>query len=1051
MANSTPPRRLPRALRWLGCILLAGVLLVGAAWLALPPLVKHVAQQQIEDQLGRKSSIGAIAFNPFTLVLTLSDFTLYEPDGASAAFSVKTVLVDVAPAALFRLEPRLSAVKLVAPNLHIVRLPGEGVARYNFSDVIERILALPKSDKPTLFSIANIQLENGTIQFDDKVNDKRVTVAALNIGLPYVSNFPDQVDAFVQPSLSATVNGAPFALKGRSKPFAGSQDTALALDLERLDLASYVKFSPVALPLALQGAMLSTKLDLRFVRKRGLPQVLLSGSVRLADVALGDKFGAPLLKAREIALDLGQLDVLAGIGTLDSVEILQPQLFLGAGAGGIVSAERIGLLNAAIDAPARSVKADALRLAGLQGELRRDAQGQFNLSQLSRRLGASDGAGRTAPPAKTAAKVDAEVDAKAEADWLLTLKQFAVADSAIAYVDNGVAPPVRVRADGLNLTLDDVSSRFEQPLKVALRTQLNKTGKLALDGSIAPQFKAIDLALDARNLQVATLQPYFADYLNVTLGSGLASAKGQLTVLPAGAGRELGLTYRGVLGLANFRVLDKENEADFLKWRALDIAGIDLQLGGPRPLVGLDKITLSDFYARVILSETAKLNLQDILVAKDAPAGAPTPSLTSADPAKAAPVASAPIAPSVQAKGKASAPLVRIGQIVLKGGNINYTDNFVKPNYTANLTGMNGTVGAIASDRAQAAPLDLGGKIDNDATVAISGSLNPLLSPMFLDIKASANNVELTRLTPYAAKYAGYAIEKGKLSMAVSYRVENDKLVAQNDVRIDQLTFGEKIDSPSATKLPVLLAVALLKDRHGQININLPVAGTLSDPEFSVGGLIMRIFVNLIVKAVTSPFALLGAAFGGGDELGYAEFAPGSAALTAATQGKLDIIGKALGERPGLKLDLIGRVDPPSDADGVRRNILRTKLNVFKRKDSLDQGADAQADEAALSDADKAKYMAKVYGASKFDKPRNAIGLAQTLTPVEMEKLIVANTLVTPDALRALAQRRAEVVRNYLESKAAIAPERIFLIAPKLVADGIKDQGSPNRVDFALK
>ena len=1046
MANSTPPRRLPRALRWLGFTLLAGVLLVGAAWLALPPLVKHVAQQQIEEQLGRKCRIGALAFNPFALVLTLSDFTLYEADGAGAAFSVKSVLVDVAPAALWRLEPRLSAVKLVAPSVHIVRLPDQGVARYNFSDVIERILALPKSDKPTLFSIANIQLENGTIQFDDKVNDKRVTVAALNIGLPYVSNFPDQVDAFVQPSLSATVNGAPFALKGRSKPFAGSQDTALALDLERLDLASYVKFSPVALPLALQGAMLSTKLDLRFVRQQGRPRVLLSGSVKLADVALADKLGAPLLKAREIALDLGQLDVLAGIGVLDSFDMLQPQLFLGAGAGGVVSAERIGLLNAAIDAPARSVKADALRLAGLQGELRRDAQGQLNLSQLARRLGGDTG--RAAPPAKA----KAEAEAEAEADWLLELKQFAVTDSAIAYVDNGVAPPVRVRADGLNLTLDDLSSRFDRPLKLVLRTQLNQTGKLALDGNIAPQFKSYDLALDARNLQVATLQPYFADYLNVTLGSGLASAKGQLTVLPAGAGRELGLAYKGVLGLANFRVLDKENDADFLKWRALDIAGIDLQLGGPRPLVGLDNITLSDFYARVILSESAKLNLQDILVAKDAPAGAPVPSLTSAEPAKAAPgTVSAQPKDKDQDQAKANAPLVRIGRIVLKGGNINYTDNFVKPNYTANLTGMNGSVGAIASDRPQPAPLDLGGKVDNDATVAISGSLNPLLSPMFLDIKASANNVELTRLTPYAAKYAGYAIEKGKLSMAVAYRVENDKLVAQNDVRIDQLTFGEKIDSPSATKLPVLLAVALLKDRHGQININLPVSGTLSDPEFSVGGLIMRIFVNVIAKAVTSPFALLGAAFGGGDELGYAEFAPGSAVLTAAAQGKLDIIGKALGERPGLKLDVIGRVDPVSDADGVRQHLLRGKLNAFKRKDSLDQGADTQADDGAIGDADKEKYMAKVYGAAKFDKPRNAIGLAKTLAPAEMEKLILANTVVTPDALRALAQRRAETVRTYFETKAAVAPERIFLIAPKTAADGIQDKGVPSRVDFVLK
>ncbi|MDC8756313.1 DUF748 domain-containing protein [Janthinobacterium fluminis] len=1039
MANPSPPRRPLRALRWLGFTLLTVLLLLGAAWLAFPPLAKHLTEQQIETQLGRKASVGALAFNPFTLVLDVADFTLYEQDKTSAAFSAKALTVNVAPAALFRLAPLLSEVKLVEPRLHIVRTSGDGVGRYNFSDVIERVLAMPKSEKPTLFSVANIQLENGAIKFDDKVTGKQVNIDGLHIGLPFVSNFPDKVDTFVQPRLSAKVNGSLFELKGRAKPFAGSQDTTLALDIEQLDLASYVSFSPVALPLALQSAILSTKLDLSFVRKQDKPELVLSGTVKLADVALSDRAAAPLLKAAAIEVQLRKVDVLAGAVALDKLEFLQPQVWLNATGDDTVGAERLSLENASVDSAARTVSAEVLRLAGLQAEVRRDAKGKLNVQQLSARFGGAGGA----EPAKPAGPA-----------WVTTLKQFAVSDSVLAYVDNSVKPAVKVRADELNLTLDDISSQFDQPLKLALRTQLNKTGKLALDGSIAPQFKAIDLDIDAQSLQVATLQPYFADYLNVTLASGQASSKGKLALVLASGKQETSTAYRGTLRLANVRMLDKENAADFLKWRALDISGINVKLGGPRQDVAMEKIALSDFYARVILSDKAKLNLQDIVVSKNAPAGAPAPSLTTAAPSAPLPKAGAAATERVvaaPAPAKANAPVIRIGQIVVKGGNINYTDNFVKPNYTANMTGMNGTVGAIASDKPQPAPLDLSGKIDNDAAVAISGTLNPLFSPMFLDIKASANGVELPRLTPYAAKYAGYAIEKGKLSMAVSYRVENDKLLAQNDVRIDQLTFGDKIDSPTATKLPVMLAVALLKDRNGQININLPISGTLSDPEFSVGGIIMRIFLNLIVKAVTSPFALIGAAFGGGDELGYAEFAPGSAALTAATQSKLDSIGKALTERPGLKIDLIGRVDPASDADGVRQQILRGKLNAFKRKDSLDKGGETQAEDAAVTDADKEKYMGKVYAAQKFDKPRNAIGFVKSLPVAEMEKLILANTPVTQDALRALASRRAEAVRGYFESKGSIPAERIYLIAPKMTVDGINDKGAPNRVDFALK
>lgn len=1225
MANLPRPSWLPRAMRWTGITVIVLLVLALISWLAVPPVAKHLVEQQIEAQIGRKATVGKIAFNPFTLTLTASDFTLYEPDKTTAAFSAKTLLINASSASLFRLAPVLNEARLVNPNLHLVRTSADGIGRYNFSDVIDRILAMPKSDKPTLFSVSNIQLENGAIKFDDKVTNKLVDIEALNIGLPYVSNFPSKVDTFVQPHVSAKINGTPFDLKGRSKPFAGSLETALAIDIDQLDVASFVAFSPVALPLAIQSTKLSTKLDLSFSRSKDKPEVLLSGAIKLADVALADKNAAPLLKAQAIDIQMNKLNVLTGSAALDQIEIQQPEVwvnlnangslnwaalstpaakqeivkdapakkagpppqitlgkfaihdgtvnwldaanaspalnlqvrnvalnatrlslaadakpatvtlssgtekeqhiqFIGqitpakgivagkasinalslaqyqpyvnrslaavlsgqlslntllavdgsrirlhqlgidvddlkvaakTGAGGSIGAKKISLENASVDTEAHTFNADALRLAGIQGDVRRNAQGKLNLQQfVANTAGANSGG-----PNKAAANASAK---KTGPDWVATLNQFAVTDSSLAYQDDAVKPAVKLRADGLNLSAENISSKLDKPIKVALRTQLNKTGKLSVDGSLAAQMKSVALDIDAQNLPVAALQPYFTDYLNVILTSGLASSKGKLALTLPGGRQELATSYDGNLRLANFRVLDKENSVDFLKWKLLDVSGISANIGGARQQhVTLAKIALNDFYARIILSDKAKLNLQDIVVSKNAPADAPAPSLTSAEAGSPAPQkvtkttseGSTTVAPIAPAAPKANAPVIRVGQVIIKGGNINYTDNFVKPNYTANMTGMNGTVGAIASDKPQPAPIDLNGKIDNDAPVAISGSLNPLFKPMFLDIKASANGVELPRLTPYAAKYAGYAIEKGKLSMDVSYHIENDKLIAQNSVRIDQLTFGDKIDSPTATKLPVLLAVALLKDRNGQININLPISGTLSDPEFSIGGIIVRIFINLIVKAVTSPFALISSAFGGsgGDDLGYAEFAPGSATLTPATQTKLDTIAKALIDRPALKLDLTGRVDPKTDTDGVRQQMLNRKLEALKRKDSVDQSDNADADDVILTDADKEKYMGKVYGSSKFDKPRNVIGLAKSLPTADMEKLIVANTPVTQDALSALATRRAEAVRKYLETKGQIPLERIFLIAPKLTADGIKDKGQPNRVDFALK
>ena len=167
----------------------------------------------------------------------------------------------------------------------------------------------------------------------------------------------------------------------------------------------------------------------------------------------------------------------------------------------------------------------------------------------------------------------------------------------------------------------------------------------------------------------------------------------------------------------------------------------------------------------------------------------------------------------------------------------------------------------------------------------IKGKLNPLSKELFLDIVADAREIELSPMTPYSAKYVGYGIEKGKLSFNVKYKLDNRKLTAENKIILNQLTFGEKIESPTATKLPVLLAVALLKDRNGVIDVDLPISGSLDDPQFSVGGLVLRIVINLITKAVTAPFSLIASAFGGGgsgEELSYIEFANGRASLDAA-------------------------------------------------------------------------------------------------------------------------------------------------------------------------
>jgi hypothetical protein len=398
-------------------------------------------------------------------------------------------------------------------------------------------------------------------------------------------------------------------------------------------------------------------------------------------------------------------------------------------------------------------------------------------------------------------------------------------------------------------------------------------------------------------------------------------------------------------------------------------------------------------------------------------------------------------------------PVIRIGQIEVIRGNVNFTDNFIKPNYTANMTGLGGTVTTLASDATEPATMSLAGKIDDDAPVDISGRLNPLAPKLFLDIEGRTKGVDLPRLTPYSVKYAGYPIVKGKLSMEVSYKVENDRLNANNHLFLDQLTFGDKVESPTATKLPVLLAVSLLTNTRGEIDINLPISGTLNDPKFSVGGIIIQVIVNLLTKIVTAPFAALASAFGGGEELGYVEFPAGSAALPAEQTKRVDTLAKALNDRPALKLDIIGRVDPGVDTEGTRKAKLDAKLRAAKVRQVVRAGGESvDPAKVSITEQERPALIAAVYDDEKIpDKPRNVIGFAKTIPAPEMEALIVKNLAVTPEDLRALANQRATIVRKRLETDGKVSRERLFLVEPKLTAEGIQDKGAKTRVDFSLK
>jgi len=808
-----------------------------------------------------------------------------------------------------------------------------------------------------------------------------------------------------------------------------------------------------------QGGTLNVKGNTSLEKNTGELQLKLD-DVKLAGIGpYLRQAGAPQLQngalsaEGKVALDFGpdKFNVRAEPLTASLVDLsLAP-------ATGKDTALRAKLLRADVksfDLAARTIALNEVHTDGLQLDALRKKDGTTTLTLLE---GTQPAAGKSAAPAKSNAKSNAP----AEKPWAVTVQTLKLDNSAVGFEDQTNSRPVKVRIEPLNVVVQNASTDLGKPVNVQIGAGLGAKGKLDVRGDVVPQPLKADLRVNSQNLSLAGLDPYLDKSLNAAITSALLSMDGRLVL---NQGKALTASYQGNATLGNVRLQDRVSSDDFLRWRSLALNRIQANYDGNTPHVRVGAVALSSFYSRVIINPNGRLNLQDIRVQSDEERRSLTqaePRPTSAASAPAAQVAQAPAStPAASGAGTASAVVsnppvpkaggadLRVDAITLQDGNIRFTDNFVKPNYTANLTAIGGSIGTISTAANQTpADVTLRGSVDGTAPVDIHGKINPLAPTAFVDLTAKADGVELTNLTPYSAKYAGYPITKGKLTMDLHYLLDSGKLTADNHIFIDQLTFGDRVESKDATNLPVRLAVALLKNSRGEIDVHLPVSGSLDDPQFSVGGIVIRALVNLIARAVTAPFSLLASAFGGagGEELGYIEFDPGTSNISQASVAKLDKLAAALKDRPALKVDIVGRVDPAFDRDGLRREAVNRQIREQKLKDAGDA---AEAD-TTVKPEEMDKYLERAYKAAKFPKPRNMIGLAKSLPPEEMRKLMETNVQVTDADLRELAQRRANAVHVALTER--VEPGRLFVVAPKLSAEGIKDTGKTTRVDFALK
>ncbi|MCE5281160.1 MAG: DUF748 domain-containing protein [Deltaproteobacteria bacterium] len=691
--------------------------------------------------------------------------------------------------------------------------------------------------------------------------------------------------------------------------------------------------------------------------------------------------------------------------------------------------EGVDLVSLQIDDAAFSQKANRLdigRIALSQGQvsLSREADGRLSVESLLVRKeqnGTPEKAAEARPP-KTAPS-PAKPDAK---PFAYRIKRFDLDRFNIAVTDKTRPENPRFTLKETSLSLAGLSGPEPRPARFRFASIFAQATPIRAAGELTPLPFRYRGDLSVGGLPLRDFDPYLPENLNFQILGGLLDTALTLDLAlaedgPAGS-------IRGNMGLSAFHTVDGSEQDDLLKWERLQVDAIRCDL---KPLqLEIGQVSLNHFYSRIIIREDGTLNLQD-LVKKPKPEAAEKPGAGREGQAASSP-ASLAAAPAPVKTGEAPAaapPVIRIGTVTILDGTVDFTDKHLPNDFETTFYNLGGRISGLTSEASLTADVDLRGNLENQSPLQITGRINPLRKDLFVDLKITFSDIDLSPMSPYSETYLGYILEQGKLFMDLSYHIENGELASENRIRVDQFTFGEEVKSEKATSLPVKLGIALLKDRRGEIHLDVPVTGRIDDPQFNIWRIVFQVLKNLLVKAITAPFSLLSSLFGEGKDLSVVAFAPGSDRLDPPEEKKLEALAKALKERPELKMSLTAYLDREKDAEAYRNELLTRKLKKEKflalaRARQVKEGD--RAESVTLTPEERSTYLKAVYAKETFPKPRNILGLVRTLPDPEMEKLILAHTTIGDEQFQDLARERAAAVTAYLVEKGQVPPGRIF-------------------------
>jgi len=1050
---------------WTAGVSFLAVLYTGIGFWVVPYLLKTRLPEIAAAQLQGSFRLAEVRFNPFSGRLELDRAALDTLDGQSA-LTVEHVVFDVAVTASLKIG--YLVVEGMADRVGIrIGLDPKGVSNWT-----KLIGETGDASSPTIpFVVRSFSIENSTLELVDEGGN--VTLTAVEVDADLYDLGPDlsrparlelkgssggqaklngkaalaldpveitadfHVDNFDLMPMSGYIEGTGIALKK------GMLNGNLAFEYRSIDDGSVFLLGKSNLTghdvqwRVENGPAVENKVDdiqLDELEYDGATSTLTLGKahlntlsvdgqegvhVRIVDVDVGklsvdcSKFS---MRAGSVGINAINLTQKKGSGRIDAVvsNIRMNGLGLGETA---MFAKGLGLDSVILhdfsdtaDVP-REIRFGKISAEALSADLGKKLLSVEKLDTADAEINAwVSPKGRFEMPGFLGAEATGKHANSSKEHWAFKLEEGLIRNYRLNLADHSVDPPAGIGFDGLEIRLRGLDTRRGQ-FTLRLESGVGRRGRITAEGSGMFDPPEVDLNLQVAEVGLRPFRPYLDGLARIDLAKGRLNLKGNL----AYRSTRNDVRFSGMAEIAGLVTLDRKEGRDFVNWHSLRAEGLTLETSENR--LSIRELIADKPYARIVVSQERTLNLiENLFQPRPRPLMAPQ---------------------------QASRPLaVTVGSLLVRNGSADFSDLSLQPSVSVDIHGLTGFIQSLSSKRDAKAEVSIKGSISDASPVTISGRINPFQIGTFADVSMRFANVDLTELSPYSAKFAGYRIDKGKVDLDLHYRLSDRKLLADNNMVFDHLTLGERVESPDATSLPVKLAVSLMRGLDGKINIDLPISGNLDDPKFSITGLLAKAAMGAITQVVSSPFSAIGVLFdGGSDDAGSIGFRPGSFELDGAEKTKLDELATALSERSGLSLEIRGTARSGKDASALAEQQLRRQLENAKAIELRLAGGDRDRGAAgplALSDEDYRRLFSQFYrlrypGASEWaELPKGERLLSSTVVESARRKVLKDWSISQID-LRRLAQARAAGIRSYLMQK-GIEPNRIYLLDAELAA-----------------